>query len=276
MELQADNAVYHASVFGDALRKGSTACVVFRPGPLPVDNKQTAIDGDVYCFLAPHHSGGFDVSCYQGQQRIQCCGHGLLAAAQVIHSRTADNRFSMYSGDTELRVYRQDQQLWLAFLRRSVTTIVVPRWVVDWLPAVPLRAAIAGAEDGYLIVEVPEDFDLATWRPNFDHITANTQRAVILTQADSGEFDFRLRYFAPQYGNNEDAATGSGMRVLAEYWHLIKPRAQYKALQCSSSGGVLKARVLPGHLAISGEVTIHPVTTSFSCDKNNKTKVCSS
>jgi predicted PhzF superfamily epimerase YddE/YHI9 len=48
----------------------------------------------------------------------------------------------------------------------------------------------------------------------------------------------------------EDTATGSAMRILADYW---SPRfTSLTAVQCSSEGGLLLAILAPDHVEIGG------------------------
>ena len=59
-----------------------------------------------------------------------------------------------------------------------------------------------------------------------------------------------MRYFAPQYGVEEDIATGSAMRVLAQYWS-----SRFKQLtvyQCSPQGGLLLSRHTATHVEVGG------------------------
>jgi predicted PhzF superfamily epimerase YddE/YHI9 len=75
-----------------------------------------------------------------------------------------------------------------------------------------------------------------------------TRRALIVTCAVSKDLalqgeNIHLRYFAPQYGIAEDAATGSAMRVLAGYWQQRGLGDELQALQRSPEGGLLWSRV---------------------------------
>jgi predicted PhzF superfamily epimerase YddE/YHI9 len=64
----------------------------------------------------------------------------------------------------------------------------------------------------------------------------------------------QLRYFAPQYGVPEDTATGSALRVLAEYW---SPRfTRLTAEQCSPAGGLLLAQWTPDHIDVGGRCSM--------------------
>ena len=119
--------------------------------------------------------------------------------------------------------------------------ISVPSWLQVLYPGVrPVRAAIAGGQ-AYLIIEWPEGFDFRCLPVPKERLGLYTQRAMICTSVNidskhDNTIDFR--YFAPQYGVDEDIATGSAMRVLACYWN--KP--ELIAKQLLSERGLLFAR----------------------------------
>ena len=113
-------------------------------------------------------------------------------------------------------------------------------------------AALAGSAQGYLVLQWPDDFDLKQLRRPTSILSKQTERALICTAAHPGmgEGEIQLRYFAPQYGVEEDSATGSAMRVLADYWY---PRfSQLTAYQCSAGGGLLLSRRTATHVEVGG------------------------
>ena len=76
-------------------------------------------------------------------------------------------------------------------------------------------------------------------------LAKHTGRAIIATCADtqSPALDIRQRYFAPQHGIAEDIATGSAMRVLADFWQAQGGYNALRAWQCSVEGGHLFSRI---------------------------------
>ena len=132
--------------------------------------------------------------------------------------------------------------------------MAVPVWTQAAFSHKPARAAIAGGEEGYLVLEYDPEITLAALEVVFDHIKANTLRAVIVTQVAAKDYDFLLRYFAPQYGMDEDAVTGSANRVLADYWARRTGAKNFRALQCSTDGGVVLMRLQPHYVEISGHL----------------------
>ena len=163
----------------------------------------------------------------------------------------------LLSGEQEVPCNAEQGINWLAFPTLATEPLDVPGWAEDTLGLRPQRAAVAGPEDGYLILEAAADTNLYAARPPGDALATHTRRALILTcstaTSPNGE-DIHYRYFAPQYGSAEDIATGSAMRVLAPYWNARGEGPELSALQCSAEGGWLYSRFEGGITRIGGHV----------------------
>ncbi len=148
---------------------------------------------------------------------------------------------------------------WLAFPSIDVEAVAVPDWVRALLGATPEQAATAGPENGYLIVEMAADCDLAALPAPGDALTKRSTRSLIVTRRTTGGDSLQgetiqFRYFAPQFGVPEDTATGSAMRVLANYWRHRGEGDEQKALQRSAGGGWLQSRIEGEYTWIGGRV----------------------
>lgn len=205
------------------------------------------------------------VRCYTaGGRLIQCCGHGLLAAAHGWHRLLDCHRVTLDMNGSRVPSWRQDGDTWLQFRRVTTKPCPVPGWIAQVFPdqRQPVVAVSSGGEQGYLVVQWPDNHDLHTVRPNVSRLSEATARALICTaaQPEEGEDTIQLRYFAPQYGVPEDDATGSAMRVLAGFWS--SRFASLTARQCSSGGGLLFARWTPDHVEVGGRcVDLETVVT---------------
>ena len=199
------------------------------------------------------------VSCRtQDGQAIQCCGHGLLAAAHSWQLRRQCNEVSLLMNNSVIPSRGEQQIIWLQFSRLHTKRCAVPGWAERVFPGQPqpIAAAICGNEQGYWVLQWPDGFDLHGLSHPTDDLSKMTQRALICTSAQPAQADdaIQLRYFAPQYGVPEDDATGSALRVLADYW---SPRTiVLTARQCSERGGLLLARSTQSHVEIGGRCKI--------------------
>jgi predicted PhzF superfamily epimerase YddE/YHI9 len=179
--------------------------------------------------------------------RIQFCGLGALAAAWLV--------FDQYATDAAVLGFANAEQSWQA--RRSaaddsdITLIykkplpvdcAVPAFAAAVLGAQPLSAAEVGGPSGYLLLELADASAVQALQPDFSAISAATRRALMVTaramHADGLGCVFR--YFAPQYGSPEDAATGSAAVQLAAFWSSRLERERFTAVQLSAQGARLQ------------------------------------
>jgi predicted PhzF superfamily epimerase YddE/YHI9 len=198
-------------------------------------------------------------------RRIQFCGHGALAAAWVA--------LQELEPDAQSIAFRNEQFSWqarrddsaagcivLAYPRPPQVACAVPEFSATCLGDQPVAAAMVGGESDYLILELASAQAVQELQPDFLAIVAATERALIVTAAQtfatgSGDkLGCVFRYFAPQYGNPEDAATGSAAVQLAAYWsprinvanflaHQLSPQGAWMQLGCHANTVELAGRV---------------------------------
>jgi len=197
------------------------------------------------CVSWPSGEDVADVRCWSlDGSPINLCGHGLLCSGVAwLRSQTAVSQLRM--NGLPVAFHTEDDMAWVGLPRIDCEACSTPSWVRDFFPELPWRAAIAGGDNGYLILEWPAGFDLTTLPVPGYGLRRRTQRSVIATAVDHDNpaFDVQLRYFAPQHGVPEDTATGSAMRVLATYWMNRELNDGLHAYQCSAFGGELRSRI---------------------------------
>lgn len=209
------------------------------------------------CFTYPTKNlGVFWVDTFNQRQQIQICGHGLLATAHILKKRfkcvtTLSNNYMQ----TDIRY--SNKQIWLGFESKPIKKVNSLKLLENCFIEPPCYSAVSGGEDGYWILEWPSNTNLKTLSPNFKKITQQTTRAIIATQISSHpDFDINLRYFAPQYGTNEDTATGSACIILANYWYKRTSRFQFKAQQLSEEGAVINCKLEQNKTWINGTIIV--------------------
>ena len=198
----------------------------------------------------------FGVACFApGGEAIQCCGHGLLAAAWYWYRRGMSAPLQLVMGGSRIECQSRADLLWLLFDRLASESILLPHWVDTVFGSRPMRAATAGPEQGYLVLEWPGGFRLEALSPPSMELTRYTSRAIIAcSRSGDKPGAIRFRYFAPQYGVAEDSATGSAMRILLDYCQKNYQLDYLEAFQCSPAGGVLFARAVANRIAVGGRV----------------------
>ena len=230
------------------------ACVVHLHSVAPV-NAVPFPDKHTHCFSWLCNQQ-LTVQCFSASgQAIACCGHGLMAVAasqpeiSVLTMNGSSVSCRQVDGDVELR-----------FVRITSTIVDAPFWLHTFFPDPPCCCAVAGDEQGYLICQWPDGSDLRSLPVPCASLAEKTRRAIIVTTLVSppdGQNDTALihfRYFAPQYGTLEDDATGSALRVLADFWCQKQSIQTLDAYQCSPSGGVLHSRIEGSYVFIRGTV----------------------
>jgi predicted PhzF superfamily epimerase YddE/YHI9 len=177
-------------------------------------------------------------------RRIQFCGLGALAAARVAFDQQATeaNVLEFANAEQSWQSSAEDSDITLIYKSPSPTNCAVPAYAAPVLGVQPLAAAEIGGSAGYVVLELADAAVLQALQPDFSALTAATERAVIVTakaeHADGPGIVFR--YFAPQYGSPEDAATGSAAVQLAAFWSSRLGLERFTAVQLSPQGAWLQ------------------------------------
>jgi predicted PhzF superfamily epimerase YddE/YHI9 len=189
--------------------------------------------------------GGFVAESYSAAgRRINFCGHGALAAARVV--------FDQHAADATEVEFSNAAQSWqarcsadrIALIYQQPLPVVcsVPTFAKAALGVQPVDAATVGGPTGYLILELADAESVKLLQPDFVLIKTATERALIVT-AQAEIFDLPgcvFRYFAPQYGAPEDAATGSAAIQLAAFWSPRFDGRPFTAWQLSLQGAEMQ------------------------------------
>lgn len=117
-----------------------------------------------------------------------------------------------------------------------------------------LNGCFCGSRGNYALLEV--DMPLQQLRPRLRALCQFSRRALIVLRRTSTTH-IELRYFAPQYGPAEDAATGSASVQAAAYMRQRYGVTQVYIQQCSPSGGVLHTEYLNRQVCVRGNSTIN-------------------
>lgn len=143
-----------------------------------------------------------------------------------------------------------------------MATVERPEGLAELLGATPQACAAVGDERGYLIAVLEDNAELQALRPPGRALAQLTSRALLVTcrtngpsaGTDDSGVDVHYRYFAPQYGVSEDPATGSAMRLLAQFWQDKGLGDRLNARQCSPEGGLLRSEIEGTLIWVGGRV----------------------
>jgi PhzF family phenazine biosynthesis protein len=188
-------------------------------------------------FLLPQDDG-WNLRWFTPLLEVDLCGHATLAAAHILWETgrlapDAQARFTTRSG--LLTADRRGDRIELDFPAERET---------ETEPSLTLFAAL-GARPRYvgknrfdLIVELDDAAAVRALKPDFAQIALLPVRGVIVTaRADSPDYDFVSRFFAPQCGIPEDPVTGSAHCCLGPFWSARLNKTTMRGFQASPRGG---------------------------------------
>jgi PhzF family phenazine biosynthesis protein len=198
--------------------------------------QKIAAESGFTCAFFVGHNGHYEVRWFAPTAEIEgICGHGTLAPGFVILTELDDPSdeitFHVQAGD--LRVRRSGDGYILDLPALPPTPQPHPEDIQAILGQTP--DALIGALD--LIAVLPDERDVARFRPDYARMRMLPLRAVIVT-APGADVDFVSRWFAPKHGEREDTGiTGSAHCSLVPYWADRLGKTILHARQLSPRGG---------------------------------------
>lgn len=192
---------------------------------------------------------GWHIRWFTPIREVELCGHATLAAAAVVFLREPEggDRIAFQSRSGPLHVSRDGEVLELDFPADPGRVGAVPDALVRGLGCAPVECQQAA---DYLAVYASEA-EVRALRPDFARLRELDLRGVIAT-APGDSVDFVSRFFAPNYGIDEDPVTGSAHCTLAPYWRDRLGKAELHARQISPRGGEIRCRLAGDRVLIAG------------------------
>lgn len=192
---------------------------------------------------------GFHIRWFTPTTEVDLCGHATLAAAFVIFNELTYNKteinFASRSGI--LSVKKEDNLFVMDFPTQTPTPCDTPKKLEQ---AFKLKATACLKAQDYIFVVENED-DVLKAQPDLNLLSKLDLRGVIIT-AQSKNYDFVSRCFAPNYGIDEDPVTGSAHTQLIPYWSAQSGKTTLHARQVSQRGGELYCKLSGERVSIAG------------------------
>ena len=188
---------------------------------------------------------------------VDLCGHATLASGYVVtHILTPEKRSvtfdTLKAGPLEVR--RDGDMLAMDF----------PAWPPESSPADPRILAALGKAPAQSFVGRGRNMfvyeraeDVAALRPDFAAMRVVPGADAIVTAPGDGDIDFVSRYFAPNYGVDEDPATGSSHCVLTPYWAGRLGKQRLRAQQISARVGDLICTLRGERVTLAGHAVLY-------------------
>lgn len=193
----------------------------------------------------------FAIRWFNHHKTIQRCGHGTLAAAAYIHHYQDNINKSkvsyQFSSDIETLEVLVDKEMYsislpMAELQASHALAIK---FISKISVNALRVSHTQEENGYIIIELPNSAQVKQFECDKNIIECIGQRALIITAKNHlPSSDITFRYFAPQYGQIEDIATGSAGAILWPFWQETSKSSKdlLRCTQLSKTGGYLELK----------------------------------
>ena len=223
---------------------------------LALKSRQDPSDIQVGCL---RRSDGIGLRCFQNGREIQFCGSGAAAAAEAAlqwQFHASDDVFLIYLNRRKLEAQRCLNGV------RIATRIVYDVRKADahyysTILGARVQSALRIGSD-YCVLELQDSATLHALKPNLLKLSRCRGPSLIVTasaRAESDE-DYTMRYFAPQYGNPEDAATGSANFFLMRYWSKRTGRRILVGRQLSRAGGYFVGELQGTWVSLSAKTAL--------------------
>jgi len=186
---------------------------------------------------------------------VELCGHATLASAHVLfedghlpHGGRAE--FETLSG--RLFATRNGEWIELDFPADSARPVEPSPLLAQGLGVQSFR--YTGQDRFDYFCELESEATVRALQPDFKLLKQAGSRGVIVTaRADSPDFDFVSRFFAPGCGIDEDPVTGSAHCTLGPYWASRLGKNDMVGYQASARGGVVRVGVRGDRVLLGGQ-----------------------
>ena len=248
--------LYQVDAFTHTPFSGNPAAVCLLPEERPAGWMQhVAVEMNLSAtaFVWPL-AEGFSLRWFTPLTEVDLCGHATLASAHVLWEsgllgKSLPAHFHTRSG--QLTAVRQEDGIEMDFPALPAKSADISADLLAALGEDAIDTLQAGNK--HLIVVDGED-RVRRMRPDFAALRQMPLRAVMVTsQADTADFDFVSRNFAPWVGIDEDPVTGSAHCTLGPYWAEKLGKRSLRAYQASARGGVLDVRTEGDRVYLRGQ-----------------------
>ncbi|MBC8105754.1 MAG: PhzF family phenazine biosynthesis protein [Anaerolineae bacterium] len=202
----------------------------------------------------------FNLRWFTPAVEVDLCGHATLASAHVLWEtnllpRNVEPRFQSRSGI--LGAKWSDGWIELDFPATHPTSLSsdeATTLINDLATALGTHVIGARRTRFDLLVVMDSKSAVRKLEPDFGRLRKLKGRGIIVTaRADTSQYDFVSRFFAPAAGVDEDPVTGSAHCALTPYWSEKLGKTRMTAYQASPRGGVVRVELRGNRVALGGQ-----------------------
>ena len=197
---------------------------------------------------------GYNLRWFTPAVEIELCGHATLASAHILWElgllKPGEQAiFHTLSG--LLAAHQKGKWIEMDFPAKVEEQAIAPARLIE---ALGVEVKYVGKSQFDYLVEVESEAVVCKIKPDFGLLQTVAARGVIVTSlADSGEYDFVSRFFAPNVGVSEDPVTGSAHCCLSPFWSKRLGKDELVGYQASARGGVVKVRYVGDRVFLGGQ-----------------------
>lgn len=223
--------------------RGNPAATVLLPA-YPDDARMQAIASEMNlpetAFAVPLAPNRLALRWFTPTREVPLCGHATLAMAHDLRETGRIDAaqpivFETLSGELVVRAEGPDLVMDFpatfpqADGQETLIRAIVGDRPHEYLGSVPMNATVV----------LKHEAEVAGFAPDMAQIARVRAAGLCITApADPGrDYDFAVRFFAPQSGIPEDPVTGSAYCTLTPYWAARLGRKTLRARQLSARGG---------------------------------------
>ena len=244
--------IYQIDAFSAKVFEGNPAAVVPLQHWLPDDTMQKiAAENNLSetAFFVQEHER-YQLRWFTPQTEVDMCGHATLASAYVLFELLGyeEERILFDSRSGELSVQKDGEYLSMDFPAQSIEqSDEVKRF--EQIFGLTVREVYRSMD--YIVV-LEDEQSVKSLNPDMARLKSLDLRGVIVT-AKSQEYDFVCRFFAPNYGIDEDPVTGSAFTQLVTYWSQKQGKMSFHTKQVSPRGGEVRCALQGDRCLIQGK-----------------------
>ena len=248
--------IFQVDAFTDKPFGGNPAAVCMLPEPRDeIWMQQVAREMNLSETAFLHQEeDGFNLRWFTPSVEVDLCGHATLASGHILWEegmlpRQQQARFHTRSG--LLTAKKKGDEVELNFPATPEEPTTAPPGLSEALGLMPKY--IGKSKFDYLL-EVDSEELVRKLSPDFSLLRKVPIRGIIVTSsADSSEYDFVSRFFAPAVGVDEDPVTGSAHCCLGPFWSKKSGKSDFVAYQASPRGGIVRVKVSGDRVYLGGK-----------------------
>lgn len=197
---------------------------------------------------------GFNLRWFTPEVEVDLCGHATLASAYILWETglLKQEELAIFETKSGRLSAKKDGDIIILDFPTEEDTETTANEIIE--RALGVKVIYTGKNRMDYIVEVDSEEIVRSLKPDLELLkTLNTRGVIVTSRADSNNYDFVSRFFAPGAGIAEDPVTGSAHCCLGPFWKKRLGKNVFKAYQASRRGGELDVTVAGDRVKIGGK-----------------------